>query len=267
MPELHSGTVTLLFTDIEGSTQLLHRLGDAYGELVRDHRQIVREAAARGEGVEVDTQGDAFFFSFPRARDAVVAAADVQRSLEGHTWPQAVDVKVRIGLHTGEPTVGDEGYLGLDVVRGARICGAAHGGQVLLSETTRAVLGRTLPNALEVRDLGKAPLKDLDDERVFQLVIPGVPDRFPPPRTHDSASLEAAIEARALGLADRITAHVESQVEQALAGRDSSASLPKGSTTKAPTEKLAGLAAVGLGTLVALAAVVVGLVLIVRWAV
>ncbi len=148
MPELHTGTVTFLFTDIERSTQLLNELGDDYGELVRDHRQIVREATARAGGVEVDTQGDAFFFSFPRARDAVVAAAQAQRSLGAHAWPQDVDVKVRMGLHTGEPTVGDEGYLGLDVIRGARICGAAHGGQVLLSDTTRAVLGKTLPDGL-----------------------------------------------------------------------------------------------------------------------
>ncbi len=262
MPELHTGTVTFLFTDIERSTQLLNELGDDYGELVRDHRQIVREATARTGGVEVDTQGDAFFLSFPRARDAVVAAAQAQRSLGAHAWPQDVDVKVRMGLHTGEPTVGDEGYLGLDVIRGARICGAAHGGQVLLSDTTRAVLGKTLPDGLEVRDLGNAVLKDLEDERLFQLVIRGIDDRFPPPRTHDSKSLEAAIEASARGLADRITAHVESQVEQALAGGGSSPSPPKGAT-----KTLAGLVALGLGLLVALAAVGVAIVLIVRWAI
>jgi class 3 adenylate cyclase len=258
-PGLHAGTVTLLFTDIEGSTQLLQQLGDGYGELVRDHRRIVREAAA--SGVEVDTQGDAFFFSFPRARDAVVAAAEAQRSLSAHGWPQGAGVRVRMGLHTGEPTVGDEGYLGLDVVRGARICAAAHGGQVLLSDATRAVLGRTLPDGLEVRDVGNAPLKDLEDERLFQLVIPGVAERFPPPRTHDSKSLDAAIEARARGLADRITAHVESQVEQALTGA------PPTSPPDGSTKKLAGLAALGLGTLATLAAIAVGIVLIVRWAI
>ena len=145
MPELHTGTVTLLFTDIESSTQLLHELGDGYAELVRDHRQIVREAAAHARGVEVDTQGDAFFFAFPRARYAVVAAAEAQRSLGAHAWPRDVDVRVRMGLHTGEPTVGEEGYLGLDVVRGARICAAAHGGQVLLSEPRAPSSARRYP--------------------------------------------------------------------------------------------------------------------------
>jgi len=142
-----AGTVTFVFTDIEGSTRLLQELGDEYGDVARDHRRIVREAFGARGGSEVDTQGDAFFFSFPRARDAVAAVVDAQRALAAHKWPRAKDVRVRIGLHTGEPTLGDEGYVGMDVVRAARICSAGHGGQILLSETTRALIGNQLPRA------------------------------------------------------------------------------------------------------------------------
>ena len=118
----HAGTVTFAFTDIEGSTRLLQELGDeAYATVARDHRRIVREAFGEHGGSEVDTQGDAFFFSFPRARDAVAAAVAAQRALRGHAWPEGREVRVRMGLHTGEPHIGDEGYLGLDVVRAARI--------------------------------------------------------------------------------------------------------------------------------------------------
>jgi class 3 adenylate cyclase len=186
-PVLHSGTVSFLFTDIEGSTRLLQELRDRYGELVRDHRRIMRAAAADSGGVEVDTQGDAFFFSFPRARDAVLAAATAQRTLRAHAWPDATPVRVRMGLHTGEPTVGDEGYLGLDVVRASRICSAANGGQILLSQTTRVLLAE-LPDGLEIRDLGAASLKDLEHEHLFELVVdevrgaapraPAVPESF-----------------------------------------------------------------------------------------
>ena len=123
---LPAGTVTFLFTDIEGSTRLLQELGDAYGDVVRDHRRLVREALQQHRGSEVDTQGDAFFYSFARARDAVAGAVDAQRALAQHEWPDGAEVRVRMGLHTGEPTVGEEGYLGLDVVRAARICSAGN---------------------------------------------------------------------------------------------------------------------------------------------
>jgi class 3 adenylate cyclase len=126
MAELFAGTVTLLFTDIEGSTRLLASLGDAYADALAEHRRLVREAVAEHGGVEVDTQGDAFFCVFARARDAVDAAADAQRSLV------STPVRVRMGIHTGEPVVTDEGYVGLDVHRGARICSAAHGGQIVV---------------------------------------------------------------------------------------------------------------------------------------
>jgi len=173
--ELPRGTVTFAFTDIEGSTALLKQLGDGYAEVLADHRRLVRGAFAAHDGVEIDTQGDAFFFAFVRARDAVAAAAEVQRAHVAHDWPGGVAVHMRIGLHTGEPTVGEEGYLGLDVVRAARLCGACGGGHVLLSETTRALVGSTLPPGVSVFPLGERHLKDIDEpERVYELEIEGV---------------------------------------------------------------------------------------------
>src|SRR5438128_4284421 len=129
----------------------MQELGDAYADVARDHRRIVRDAFTIRGGTEIDTQGDAFFFSFPRARDAVAAAVEAQRALRAHTWPPARAVRVRMGLHTGEPTVGEEGYLGIDVVRAARISAAGHGGQILISETTRALLGNQLPEGAVVQ--------------------------------------------------------------------------------------------------------------------
>ena len=157
---LPGGTVTFLFTDIEGSTRLLQELGDDYAQVVADHRRLLREVFQQAGGKEVDVQGDAFFYSFPRARDGVGAAVGGQRALTGHTWPQEAQVRVRMGLHTGEPIVGEEGYIGLDVVRAARICSAGHGGQILISETTRALLGNELPK------IGRASCR----ERVYVLV-------------------------------------------------------------------------------------------------
>lgn len=131
MASLPGGTVTFRFTDIEGSTRLLQELGDGYGDVVRDHRRLLREELGAKGGAEVDTPGDAFFYSFPRAKDAVAGAVAAQRALAEHEWPNSAQVRVRMGLHTGEPSVGEEGYLGLDVVRAARICSAGHGGQIL----------------------------------------------------------------------------------------------------------------------------------------
>ena len=165
MASLPGGTVTFLFTDIEGSTRLLQELGDRYGDVVRDHRQLLREHLGEHGGTEVDTQGDAFFYSFPRSKDAVAGAVAAQRALVEHDWPDGAQVLVRMGLHTGEPSVGEEGYLGLDVVRAARICSAGHGGQILLSETTRALLGNQLPEGVSVVDLGEQNLKDIQHER------------------------------------------------------------------------------------------------------
>jgi class 3 adenylate cyclase len=206
MASLPGGTVTFLFTDIEGSTRLLQKLGDAYGDVVRDHRQLLREHLGDKGGTEVDTQGDAFFYSFPRARDAVAGAVAAQRALADHEWPDGAEVKVRMGLHTGEPAVGDEGYLGLDVVRAARICSAGHGGQILLSETTRALLGNELPEGVSVVDLGQQNLKDVQHERIYQLALDGQ-QSFPPLKTDTPKS--ASDE-----LGERIERHVEEMIAQ-----------------------------------------------------
>jgi class 3 adenylate cyclase len=176
---LPSGTITFLFTDIEGSTALLRELGDRYADVLGRERSILREALGSAGGQEIDTQGDAFFFSFTRARDAVAGAVAAQRALAEHEWPEGVQVRVRMGLHTGEPSVGDEGYVGLDVVRAARICSAGHGGQILLSETTRALLGGDVPDGATLRDLGTQSLKDVGEERIYQLVLDGAEDFAP----------------------------------------------------------------------------------------
>ena len=171
METLPTGTVTFLFTDIEGSTRLLAELGtDVYGRALEEHRAALREAFRAGR--EVDTQGDALFYAFARAEDAVQAAAAAQRALG------ASRVRVRIGIHTGEASLVGGGYVGLDVHRAARICAAAHGGQVLLSQTTRDLAN------VETRDLGEHRLKDLTHpQRLHQLVAPGLETRFPPLRT------------------------------------------------------------------------------------
>jgi class 3 adenylate cyclase len=176
---LPSGTVTFLFTDIEGSTTLLRELGDGYADVLARERSILRETFGAAGGREIDTQGDAFFFSFTRARDAVAGAVAAQRMLAEQDWPDGVELKVRMGLHTGEPSVGDEGYVGLDVVRAARICSAGHGGQILLSETTRALLGADVPQGATVRDLGTQSLKDIGEERIYQLSVSGDEDFAP----------------------------------------------------------------------------------------
>jgi predicted ATPase/class 3 adenylate cyclase len=160
MVELPIGTVTFLFTDIEGSTKLLHELGDAYADVLAEHRRILRDAFAAHDGVEVDTQGDAFFVAFARATDAAAAAADAQRGLAKGR------VRVRMGIHTGEPIRTDEGYAGMDVHRAARIAAVGHGGQVLVSQTSRDLLD----DHVELRDLGAHRLKDLTQgQRIYQL--------------------------------------------------------------------------------------------------
>jgi class 3 adenylate cyclase len=176
MASLPVGTVTFLFSDIEGSTRLLQQLGDRYGELVSKHRRVIRESAADAGGTEIDAQGDALFFSFPRARDAVSGALAAQLGLGVERWPGEAEVKVRMGLHTGEPTLGEEGYLGLDVVRGARIASAAHGGQVLVSETTRALLPADLPGGAEIIDLGQHSLNL--ERRIDEFVNRGLSSVF-----------------------------------------------------------------------------------------
>src|SRR5215208_2251114 len=217
MNVLLGGTVTFLFTDIEGSTRLLQELGDAYGDVVRDHRLLLREHLGDKGGTEVDTQGDAFFYSFPRARDAVAGAVAAQRALAGHSWPDEKSVRVRMGLHTGEPSVGDEGYLGLDVVRAARICSAGSGGQILLSETTRALLGNDVPSGAAVVDLGQQNLKDVQHERIFQLALEDGPTAFPPLKTHPHEDSPDALAER---INRRVNEHVQQAIDQALAPKE-----------------------------------------------
>jgi class 3 adenylate cyclase len=244
---LPGGTVTFLFTDIEGSTRLLQELGDDYGRVVADHRRLLREVFQGAGGQEVDTQGDAFFYSFPRARDAVRAAVEGQRALAAHEWPGAAEVRVRMGLHTGEPTVGDEGYVGLDVVRAARICSAGHGGQILLSETTRALVGNDLPERVSVRDLGRQHLKDIQHEHVFELSLDESGQAFPPLKAGPKESGDTMEER----FERRIEEYVEGQLETALSAKP-------GSSTR--------LATGGLLTLAFVVAAVVGIVLLVKLA-
>ncbi|HET9417279.1 MAG TPA: adenylate/guanylate cyclase domain-containing protein [Candidatus Limnocylindria bacterium] len=176
MPNLPSGTVTFLFSDIEGSTTLLKRLGDAgYAQLLGTHRRLVRQTFAGYGGQEIDTQGDAFFYSFSRAREGVAAAVAVQQAHAREEWPDGVAVRLRIGLHTGEPAVGDEGYTGLDVVRASRLAAIGRGGQVLLSDTTRAIVANDLPDGVQMRSLGERTLRDIErPEPLTELVIPDV---------------------------------------------------------------------------------------------
>ena len=186
MPQLPSGTVTFLFTDIEGSTQLLKQIGPHYAEVLAEHQRIVREAAAAHGGHEVDTQGDSFFIAFPRGKDALAAAVAAQRDLHTHAWPEGVEVKVRMGLHTGEPKVGEQRYVGMGVHKAARIGAAGHGGQVLLSATTRELVEDELPSGVTIRDLGERRLKDVErPERLSQLVIEGLPSEFDALKTID----------------------------------------------------------------------------------
>lgn len=172
---LPTGVVTFLFTDVEGSTKLLRELGDDYADALHEHRRVLRAAFETHHGVEVDTAGDAFFVAFGRASDAVAAAVAAQRSLA------VGPIRVRMGLHTGEPQLTDEGYVGLDVHKGARIAAVGHGGQVLMSHATRALV------EFDARDLGPHRLKDLTaPERVYQLTIDGLPSDFPRLRTLDA---------------------------------------------------------------------------------
>jgi predicted ATPase/class 3 adenylate cyclase len=181
MTDLPSGTLTLLFTDLEGSTRLLEQLGNAYGAVLADQRAILRTAFANWNGREMDTQGDAFFVVFTRAGDALQAAVEAQRALGEHSWPPDAFVRVRMGLHTGEPWLGSTGYTGMDIHSAARICAAGHGGQVLLSRTTRDLVEGSLPAGVTLRDLGEHRLKDLRRPRqLYQLVIGGLPADFPP---------------------------------------------------------------------------------------
>ena len=184
MSKLPSGTVTLLLTDIEGSTRLLQHLGEGYRHVLDEHQRLLRVVFDEHGGHEVSTHGDAFFVAFARASDAVAAAVDGQRVLAAHPWAEGVGLRVRMGIHSGEPTVVAGDYVGLDVQRAARICSAGHGGQVLVSRGTYELVARELPPGTGLRDVGEHRLKDLaQPEHLYQLVIPGLAADFPQLRT------------------------------------------------------------------------------------
>jgi predicted ATPase/class 3 adenylate cyclase/DNA-binding CsgD family transcriptional regulator len=177
----------MLFTDIEGSTRLLEDLGDRYAELLADYRRVLRSALQEWNGHEIDTQGDAFFIAFARASDAVLAAVEAQRAIAHHSWPGDGAVRVRMGIHTGEPSRTPGGYVGLDVHRAARIMSAAHDRQVLLSQATATLVQQDLPDNVSLRDLGEYRLKDLGRPwHLFQLVVADLSADFPRLRTLDA---------------------------------------------------------------------------------
>ncbi|MCI0696514.1 tetratricopeptide repeat protein [candidate division KSB1 bacterium] len=182
-----SGTVTFLFSDIEGSTQLLHRLGDKYPQALEEQRAIMRAAFQQFQGYEIDTAGDGFFVAFSRAQDGVAAAIAAQRRLAAHHWPEDETLRVRMALHTGEPTATATGYVGIDVHRAARLCSAGHGGQILISETTRQLVAGNLPDGVSWRDLGEHRLKDLQQaEHIYQIIAADLQADFPSLKTLSS---------------------------------------------------------------------------------
>jgi DNA-binding NarL/FixJ family response regulator/class 3 adenylate cyclase len=181
MPQLPTGTVTFLFSDVEGSTELLRKLREGYADVMADHERLLRSSFQDAGGHEINTKGDSFFVAFRKPKDAVGAALDAQRALACHPWPEETQLRVRIGIHTGEATVAGDQYIGLAVHRAARICAAAHGGQVLLSQTTQALLeDEEELGELDFSDLGPRSLKDFDRPvRIYQLLAPDLPAEFP----------------------------------------------------------------------------------------
>ena len=200
MPELPQGTVTFLFTDIEGSTTLSR--GDGYPDALRKHRQLLAEVVEGAGGVVYGVLGDEVSAVFRTAAAAVAAAGSGQRSFAAAAWPSGVSVRVRVGIHTGRPTVEPGEYLGLDVHRAARICAAGHGGQVLISEAACTALGDVRPAGLTLRDLGEHNLKDLPEpEHLFQLLITGVRNEFPALRAGVDSPLTPKLPGRGRELA------------------------------------------------------------------
>jgi class 3 adenylate cyclase len=187
---LPRGTVTFLFSDIEESTDLLRRVGeDGFAAIRGDHRRVMREAFSAHGGREIDTAGDGFFIAFDSARSAVAAAVRAQLALATFTWPAGVDVRVRMGLHTAEPYLGEVGYVGVGVHRAARICDAAHGGQILVSNATAGIIEDAELTEVELLDLGEHRLKGLPrKQRLFQLTVLTLPSEFGPPRTPEAGA-------------------------------------------------------------------------------
>jgi class 3 adenylate cyclase len=196
---LPTGFVTLLMTDIERSTEILHRLGDRYGRLLNSVRRTLRTAVLRAGGLEVDVRADEFFAVFTSAADAVVAAEAIQRRFLKHVWPGGLDVRVRIGVHSGWPTLTDAGYIGLAVHTVARVCAAAHGGQIVTSGETRKALAGAAPAGIRFRSLGQHRLQGLPgSEALFQVMADGLPSSFPPPRMERRARRVREAPKRAL---------------------------------------------------------------------
>ncbi|MGH7392973.1 MAG: adenylate/guanylate cyclase domain-containing protein [Candidatus Rokuibacteriota bacterium] len=201
---LPTGFVTLLMTDIEASTALLRRLGDSYGALLNDVRGMVRIAVLRASGREIDARADEFFAVFERPGTALMAAVAIQRALGNHTWPDELEVRVRVGIHSGRPTLTDVGYIGLAVHTTARLCSAAHGGQIVLSAATRAAIGESAPSGIRFRRLGRHRLAGLPDaELLFQVQADGLLVDFPRPRT-GRRSVPRQPDDRRAGLEDRM---------------------------------------------------------------
>ncbi len=181
---LPTGVVTFLFTDMEDSTALLRRLGDGYGDVLNGVRRIVRQAVVRSGGREVDARADEFFAAFERPAAAIEAAVAFQRALRKRPWPHGMDVRVRVGIHSGRATLTDTGYIGLSVHAAARICVAAHGGQILVSGETKTALKESLPLGVSFRALGRHRLPGLDKSQLlYQVDAHGLLGEFPPPRT------------------------------------------------------------------------------------
>jgi predicted ATPase/class 3 adenylate cyclase len=216
-PDLPTGTVTFLFTDIEGSTRLLEGLGrERYAVLQSEHRRLLHTACAAHGGHVVDAQGDSCFMAFPTAPDALAAAAEAQHALAAHDWPDGAAVRVRMGLHTGTAQVAGDRYIGLDVHRAARIAAVGHGGQVLLSETSQALVAADLPGGVTLRELGAHRLKDLQrPERLVQLVVEGLPADFPPLQTLDRHAHNLPIQPTPLLGREREVAEVVALLGQA----------------------------------------------------
>ncbi|HEV8547125.1 MAG TPA: adenylate/guanylate cyclase domain-containing protein [Candidatus Limnocylindrales bacterium] len=180
---LPRGQVTFALTDIEGSTELVHRLGDGYGPVLNHLRRLLRSAVQRAGGREVDARGDELFAAFERADSALDAAVAIQRGVRDHGWPDGIELRVRIGIHTGRPTLAETGYIGLAVHTVARVCTSAHGGQIVVSSAARDALGRSLPDGIALKSLGTWRLNGLRRSvELLQVRADDLLDDFPPPR-------------------------------------------------------------------------------------
>jgi class 3 adenylate cyclase len=194
---LPTGFVTLLMTDIEASTGLLRRLGDRYRDLLNDVRGILRAAVLRASGREIDARADEYFAVFERAAAAIEAAVAIQRALGKRAWPDDLEVRVRVGIHSGRPTLTDVGYIGLAVHATARVCSAAHGGQIVVSTKTRAAVGTAAPAGIRFRSLGRHRLPGLPDvETLFQVQSRGLRLRFPKPRIGRRSTPRSSVRSR-----------------------------------------------------------------------